>query len=490
MAAAGGAQQRGATLRIDRVHGQAELEQALHRLQVAGDRRRRQVRRLQRTARQRPAAPFQPVAEVAATGGERHAERGLAIGRARLRQGAGADQHAQRRLRGRARRRHGSAPWPRTSRAFGSTPCASRASDQALPAQADRQQQRRILPGQHAERVGAALEQGQRQLLGAARGVLAARAGGAGSAPGRRGRQPPGRDRAGAASGAGARRRARAAGTARCRRRRARCRRARRGGTASRSRQLVVFGKLHQQFGQQLRTECRRRVRASLRAASGWLALPAPRAAARAASCANFAVGEALGDVGRQRVVGIEHRDLRPAPVLDRDVDRAPALVVGALRIHAQRDQLAQQFRARRRPRQASISALRCCASTARDVRLGRRQPRDHRGVAVARGLEQRRHVRWRRARCDRRRRRAARRRLRRCRPAQACISAVRWPVPRESTRALCRSSSCAPPGIVVAGRPRPAAPAGRRPAPDARRVRSGSAPAASCPRRRRSPAG
>ncbi len=111
---------------------------------------------------------------------------------------------------------------------------------------------------------------------------------------------------------------------------------------------------------------------------------------ARAAQ--QLAVGQAFGHRRRQRVFGIEHRHLRPAAVRDRDVDRAPALGVRLLRIHAQRQQLLQQLRARaaQAGEHQRVALLRVHRAR---IRLRRRQSRDDGGMAVPRRFQQRRHA-------------------------------------------------------------------------------------------------
>ena len=176
MAAAGRAQQRGAALVVDGIDRQAEVEQAAHGIGVADDRRGRHVVGEQRAVRQRPAAPVEPVGEVAAARRQRDAERRLAIGGEQVRRRALRDQPLQHRLAaergGQVQRAHAVAVARIEVDAD-----REQALDQSRPAQPHRQRQRRVAGGGGGERVGAAFEQVQRAGFESARGVVAGRAG-------------------------------------------------------------------------------------------------------------------------------------------------------------------------------------------------------------------------------------------------------------------------------------------------------------------------
>ena len=72
VATAGGAQQTCAALGIDRIGGEAQFEQAPHRIGIAGHRRGDQVGRTQRAPGQLPATPIEPVGQVTAAAGQGH----------------------------------------------------------------------------------------------------------------------------------------------------------------------------------------------------------------------------------------------------------------------------------------------------------------------------------------------------------------------------------------------------------------------------------
>ena len=185
VAAPGCAQQAGAALGIDRVDREPQFQQAPHRVGIAGHRRGGHVGRAQGAPRQRPAAPVQPVGQVATATGQGHAEGGLAIGRARLRRGALGDQPAQGRF---AAQRGGQVQGGHAMAIAGLAvdPGLQQRFEQAQPAQAHGQRQRRITAvGQRplarqrgGEGIGATVEQVQGQLLVAAPGLVALHAGG------------------------------------------------------------------------------------------------------------------------------------------------------------------------------------------------------------------------------------------------------------------------------------------------------------------------
>ena len=145
MTATGRAQQRGAALRIGGIDRQAEVEQATHRIGFADDRGRRQVRRLQRTTGQRPAAPVEPVGEVATARRQRDAERRLPVGGAQVRARRRVRSAPSAPLRDRARRPGATRSCRGGSRAF-EIDADARAGVRRTrrPAQAHRQRQRRI----------------------------------------------------------------------------------------------------------------------------------------------------------------------------------------------------------------------------------------------------------------------------------------------------------------------------------------------------------
>ena len=102
--------------------------------------------------------------QVAAAGGKGDAERGLAAGRARLRQGAVADQQAQGVLATeRGRDMHAGLAVGFAGIRVGAG--QQQQFRQSRPSQADRGDQRRIDRSTAAEGVGAAFEQGDGELL-------------------------------------------------------------------------------------------------------------------------------------------------------------------------------------------------------------------------------------------------------------------------------------------------------------------------------------
>ena len=193
MAATGRAQQRGTTLAVDRVDRKAELQQALYCIEVAGDRRCRQVHRCS-GRRARASCAIRAVGKLVAAAGEHAAERGLAVGRTRLRQGAGADQHAPAGSR-RARRQRG---WRcgRGHHAGGSAPCAS-ALRPGVASRAGSPSAAAPRGAGDTEGIGAALER-LSAACSAPREVCSPRWQPARNGPGRPGRQPAGHVRAAA----------------------------------------------------------------------------------------------------------------------------------------------------------------------------------------------------------------------------------------------------------------------------------------------------
>ncbi len=485
MAAAGGAQQRGASLGIGRIDRKPQVEQALHRFQIAGDGRGRQVDGLQGSSGQRPASPFEPMAQVVATGGERHSQRGLAVRRAQVRQRAGTDHGAH---RGFATERRGDVDRRLAARitAVGIHALRQQGFEQALPAEADGQHDRGILARHRAEGIGAALEQRQRGLLGAARDVLAALAGNQET------RQPAAAANRLAAIEQALQRRLPVAAAIEQLEQDAVvplaiqvCRRAVPAEPVE-CRQVVVGGKFQQQFGQRFRAGAA----ADRQHRFGGVQLICRQRLAEqfARRLGELALGHAFGNVGRQHVLRIEHRHLRPATVLDGDVDRTSTLVVRLRGVHAHGHQLAQQFglRAGQAGEQQGVALV---FVDGLDVRLGQRESRDHRGVCIARRFEQRRHAlrivgvaigAGVEQRADHFRITGSAGLHQRGALLQSARIDARL-VPQQQLRAA---------RIVVTRYRRPARPAGRRRAPAARRVRSGNAPAASCPKRRRCPAG
>ena len=471
--------------------GQAEVEQATHRIGVADDRGGRHVAGLQRAPGQRPAAPVEPVGEIAAA--RRPAPRRAASGHRRRACPAMAPCAISVFNAGFAAERGGQVQRGHAVAVAGIEIDAVREQplDHAHPAQAHRERQRRIAGGRGAQRIGAAFEQFQRELFQAASGLVAVRAGGEearqAAAAGRRHRVPQQRlQRRQARPGP-----ARATRTSPCRP----CLRARRhrrpAPAASRcarptaARPDRAAGRRSSAGDQQLAAGRDRVRRAALAQA---VAQQGQRRAIRrrhvdASSSSATADGSAIG--------GIERGDQRPAPGRGGVVDRALAVAVGGVadRRPARAGAAPAPATARRRV-QASISALRPSASVARDVgtraasqrarSAARLPPRAASstgvrpcGVArlhVGAGGEQRGDdlgvpgdARLRAMRCGRR-------------------------ASRASTLALCLSSSCTP--ATSSSSPPAAASSAGVAAPSRvrawRRVRAGNAPAASCRRRRR----
>ena len=176
MTAAGRAQQRRAALRVHHIHVEAQHQQAPHGVGIAGHGGGGQVFRLQRATRQRPATPVQPVGDIAPSAGQRHAQRGLAIGRTHAGVGAVAHQRAQR----------GFAPQRGAQMQGGHAATISRIQvdagqhqrfQQPHPAQPHHQRQRRITFCRSGKWIGAALQQFQPQLLKPTRAMIAPHAG-------------------------------------------------------------------------------------------------------------------------------------------------------------------------------------------------------------------------------------------------------------------------------------------------------------------------
>ena len=362
---------------------------------------------------------------------------------------------------------------------------------QAAPAEPDRDHQGRILARPDAEGVDAAFE--QRRARVARRRARCVRRSGRrrGSAPGRRDRRPPWPRSSRCSSGAGrappasSRRNSTLSPPANPRSAGAPWR-----SSQSKARRSLVGGK----FQAAVRPSAPDRGRHRAPSAASALAKSAlaKRVAQqlRAGVRTDFASGEALGDAGRQGVVRIEHRDLRPAPVFDRDIDRRagprssalvpdprPARSVGATvpaRRRRGRRASARCAAARRSRATSGLAAARRCTTAVWPWLRRFEQRREAVGVlrvAVGAGVEQHADDVDVAGRAGLHQRRALVRR--RAHPRAPCAAAgvARRPDRRRRT-------------------PRRAAPAGRRPVPAARRARSGSAPGASCRRRRRSPAG
>lgn len=168
VAATGRTQQCGAALRVEGVDRQTEVDQATHRIGIAGHCGSRHIRFAQRAARQRPDAPIQPAGQIAAADRQRHAQRGLPIGSARFRRGAVFDQQFQRGVAaqrgGQMQRRHAVAVARFAVHAMFQQPLL-----QAQPTQPHRQRQRRIVGSRRSERVGTTFEQLERELFQPAR---------------------------------------------------------------------------------------------------------------------------------------------------------------------------------------------------------------------------------------------------------------------------------------------------------------------------------
>ena len=93
MAAAGGAQQCGAALRVGGVNRKSQLQQAMQGGQVACNGGGRQVAGPQPSARQFPAAPFQPFGKIPASAGQGNPQGRQTVGRPPVGRGPGCDQH-------------------------------------------------------------------------------------------------------------------------------------------------------------------------------------------------------------------------------------------------------------------------------------------------------------------------------------------------------------------------------------------------------------
>jgi hypothetical protein len=168
MAAAGRAQQGRAALRIDGIERQAEVEQPAHRVGIAAHRRRRQVGIGQRTARQGPDPPVEPVGQIAPAAGQGHAERRLAIGRTHVGRGAMQEQALQCGLAAQ-RRSQMQGGHAAAVTGFDVGAAFEQAPLQAGPPQADGQSEAGVAFGRCGKHVRAAFEQVQCQLFQPAR---------------------------------------------------------------------------------------------------------------------------------------------------------------------------------------------------------------------------------------------------------------------------------------------------------------------------------
>ena len=384
VAAAGRAQQRGAALGVDGVHRQVQFQQAAHGFGVPGHRGGRQVGRLQGAPGQLPLPPFQPVRQLASLRGQGQAQRRLPVRRAQCRRSAVADQQLQRALA--AQRRGGVQGRVAVAVAVVRVGAGSQQGlGQAQPAQADGQAQRRV--GRCAtEGVGAALEQGHREIFVAAADVFA---GQAGLQPARQATASA--HRLAAVEQALQRRAGQAAAVEQVHEGAVLVVHAGVGDGAVAQQplkhgQVGVAGELQQQRGQA------GGIGAGAQAQHGFGRLqPAgDQGFAQQFARAFFeaAFGQAFGDAGGQRVGRVEHRHQRPAAGAQGVFQRAAAVLVALLGVHAHGDEMAQELRAGLGfgGQHQGVAAT---FVHRRDIRARLRQPGQHRGLAVAGGFEQ-----------------------------------------------------------------------------------------------------
>ena len=385
MPAASGTQQGRAALVVHRINGQIEIEQSLHGFGRTGHRRRRQVRRLQASSRQRPAAPFEPMTEIAPSGRQGHAQGGLTVRRTRIGLRTMPDQGAQRAF---AAQRCGDVHGRVTAR-VALVRIDARGEgrfEQALPTEADRQDDRRILTRRRGENVGAAFEQHQRELLVTAVDVLAAETG-----------AQVARQAAGATDGLAVLEQAHEGGQGVS----AAIEQMEEGavvavvqgvGRGAMASQPVEHGQIV--FAGELDQHLRHGVLAGTDAEAQHRhrRFPTPRRqrfAQQLARCLfEMAGGEAFGDIARQGIVRIEHRHQGPAAVRDGFVDRAHAARIRLRGIHAERHQLPQEIRrgAGTAGQQQGIGAVGIDRTR---IGFALRQARQRFGLSVARGFEQ-----------------------------------------------------------------------------------------------------
>ena len=383
-------------------------------------------------------------------------------------------------------------PW--LSRASRSTPMREQAVEQARPAQAHRQRQRRVA-GRRRRRTDR-----RRGRAGRARSAPARarpvrwRRRRRGSA---RGRRAPAGDtprRAAPAATATRRGRGRAGRTAGCRRWRRGLRRRRRAPAASRSGAAAARASPSCSSAPSSAGDSRR-ARPPSSAPRPSLQAFAQQRGGRAVGQRRIAASSALADRGRQRVGADRARRPAASGRLRRRGRPRACRRVACVGIDAELEQALGPAPAWRcSAMQASTSALRPCASTAALRRAAARQVLEQASSTSA----------WPPRAASSSGVRPGRRALPASAPAASSASTIStWPAQaascsalrpspsRASTLALCLSSSCTPAGIVVLG-------AGRG---EQRRLAAGGfgpgaaleqelAPGASCRRRRPRPAG